>query len=454
MSDYSDTVQATPPQGTASGAGRGLVYIVVLYPLAWAIGIGYFVWPVLTLPFFLSLLRRRRQIALPRGFGLWLLFLGWMLVSSVSLDTKLRYALFAWRCSAYLSATVLFLFVYNLPRRDRVERRIRFALTLFWAEVVLGGIAGVLLPKFAFHAPFESFAPKAILQDPTGYAYIHPALADIKSRALGFVVGRPKTLFAYTNQWGACIGVMTPFAIAFLRTARRGPKRTLVLGLLIASLFPIVISINRGLWLALGIAFLYATFRVPSANRTRTLSIATIGALVVMLLVLVTPLHSLVRARVNSTTSSNATRASLMTQALQSVRQSPLVGFGSPRPANTGVGAAYQNAHTGTQGQLFLVLFSHGIPGAIFYFSWFIVLLVRTRRRRSAFAFAAHVAILISLIESPFYDFLPTTLCVLGIASAVALRREAVPVGQAVLQPQSMRSRPLVLPSQPAGSAA
>jgi hypothetical protein len=103
---------------------------------------------------------------------------------------------------------------------------------------------------------------------------------------------------------------------------------------------------------------------------------------------------------------------------------------------------------------LFLVLFSHGIPGAIFYFSWFIVLLVRTRRRRSAFAFAAHVAILISLIESPFYDFLPTTLCVLGIASAVALRREAVPVGQAVLQPQSMRSRPLVLPSQPAGSAA
>lgn len=405
--------------------GRGLVYIVLLYPVAWVLGVGYFIWPILALPLLFSLLRQRRSV-FPRGFGLWLLFLGWMLVSAVELDTKLRYALFAWRAATYLAATVLFVFVYNLPRRPAVERRVMLALVLFWAEVVLGGIAGVLFPRFAFHAPFESFAPKALLQDPTGYAYIHPALADLKSRALGFVVGRPKTFFAYTNQWGACIGVLTPFAVAFISRTRRGVARTVVLGLLVASLFPIVISVNRGLWIALAVAFLYAAFRVP-ANRTRVLSIAAVGAAVAAVLVLATPLHSLVRARVHgSATNSNATRASLYHQAIQSVEQSPLVGYGSPRPANTAVGTAYQNAHTGTQGQFFLVLFSHGIPGAVLYFGWFVLVLVRTRRKPSPLAFAAHVAVLVSLVESPFYDFIPTTLCVVAIAAAVALRRAPV----------------------------
>ena len=403
---------------TTGAPGQALIYISLLYPVAWAVGLAYFIWPLVTLPLLLSLLARRPVV--PRGFGLWLLFLAWMLLSATQLDTNLRVGLFVWRALLYLSATVLFVYVFNLPRDTGVERRVLFALTLLWVEAILGGWAAVFLPHFSFRSPIEKILPGSVVHNPVAYAYIHPALSDVKSRALGYVIGRPKTLFAYTNHWGAAVGVLTPFAIAYLGYLRRGRGRLILIGLLTIAVVPIVVSLNRGLWLGLAVALVYAGARLATIGRWRLIGGGVVVAVLFASLIVATPLGHLVNDRLHSKTSSNQTRAALFHQAVQQVRQSPLVGYGSPRPSSKA--SDYQQAHTGTQGQLSLVLFSHGIPGIAFFVGWFFVVLRRTWRNLAVAPFWAHAALIVGLIESAFYDLLAVPICALMIAAALAMR--------------------------------
>lgn len=87
--------------------------LLVCYPVWWALGAGYLIWPLLTFPLLLSLLMQR-TLRVPRGFGLWLLFLAWMLLSGLQLSGFSF--MFVWRAPVYGSATVLYLYVYNAPR--------------------------------------------------------------------------------------------------------------------------------------------------------------------------------------------------------------------------------------------------------------------------------------------------------------------------------------------------
>src|SRR5947199_224934 len=45
------------------------------FPVWWALGLGSFIWPIMAVPMALWLLARRRDLVVPRGFGLWVLFL-------------------------------------------------------------------------------------------------------------------------------------------------------------------------------------------------------------------------------------------------------------------------------------------------------------------------------------------------------------------------------------------
>jgi hypothetical protein len=410
---------------SSRSVARPLYLLMLAYPVAWALGAGYFAWPVLTLGFVVSLLARR-QLEVPRGFGIWVLFLIWMAFSAIECNTTTRIVLFAWRASIYLTATVLFLWIVNLRRAQLSDGAVAGAVTVLWVEAIVGGVLGVFFPSFSFHAPLERITPHSLLNDPTVYAYIHPALADLKFRALGHPFGRPKALFAYTNQWGACVGVMTPVVIAFVTKVRHRGLRFALIGLLLLSLAPIVVSINRGLWISLIAGVLYAGARLAASGRSRSLLAVMLALVVAGGVVAVSPLGTVIHQRTASHVNSNDTRANLAQQAVQQVGQSPLFGFGSPRPSATAT--PYLTAHTGTQGQLFLVLFSHGIPALVFYVAWFVYLLARTWRFKSTFGLWCHVAILVSLAEMPFYDYMPTTFYVVMIASALAWRsRAAVP---------------------------
>jgi hypothetical protein len=395
-----------------------LYALVIAYPLLWALGLAYFIWPLGAVLFALPLLFNR-PVRVPPGFGLWMLFLVWTVLSATQVDTPLRLALLGWRLSIYLTATFVFLWIFNLPRRILPDRAIVGAMTLLWAIVILGGLAGVLSPSTAWHSFAEGYVPKSVLADPTGYAYVHPALVDTKFRALGYPIGRPKTFFAYTNQWGAAVGLLTPFALAAVMTMRRGARRYALIALLVISVVPIVISLNRGLWLGMLVALLYVAIRSAIQGNARfLLQLLTALALLAVAVVL-SPLGSLLHERVSSKTNSNQTRAAIYAETISQVQSSPVFGFGSPRPTQTDI---LTGAHVGTQGQFFLVLFSQGVPGMVFFVGFFGSVFWRSCRGRFSVSTLWNIAIVIAGVEMWFYDFVPTSMFLLMVAAALACR--------------------------------
>ena len=402
-------------RGLALPPSWPLYFVFLSFPVWWAMGAAYFIWPILTFPLLLSLLVRR-NIKFPPKFGLWLLFLAWMFLSAVQLDTNLSFALFAYRSMLYISATILFLYVFNASRDHLSDRTVFGVLTLFWAAVIVGGFLGVFFPYVSFSTPVESLVPQSFLQDKTAYYFVHPGFSEVMT-FLGYPVGRPKTFFAYTNQWGACVAVLTPIALAAFSRMAPGIPRRLVGALLILSFVPIIFSLNRGLWLALGAGLAYLAVRFARIGKIRTLVAGAAGVAVLAAVVVATPLGTLTEDRFTSERNSNNTRMSVYEQTVEQVRGSPFIGYGSPRSqVDENVPAI------GTQGQLFTLTYSYGIPALLFFAGWLLYTFWRTRRRRSYTCFWVSAAIFILLVELPYYNFMPTTLHVIMVALAVAWR--------------------------------
>lgn len=400
-----------------------LYAFVIAYPLLWIAGLAYIAAPALVLCLAIPLMFTR-PVRVPPGFGLWLAFLACMLLSGVEADTSLRAALFGWRASFYIGAAVLLLWIVNLDGERFAERSVVLPLALLWAECVAGGWLGVLDPSGSFRSPIEHLLPGSVLSNSTARAYVHPAFTDLAQRTLGFRLARPKTLFAYTNQWGATVGLLTPFAFAAMGMVRRRAVRLALGAGLAASVIPIVVSANRGLWLALAIGGAYYAVRMAARDGVRILAAGAVAAAAVGALLVVTPAGHIVVARLTSQANSNGTRASLLREALDGIAASPLLGYGSPRPSTTTLG----NAHTGTQGQLQLVLFSHGIPALVFYLGFFVFTLAHTARKpargdpRGQRDLLLSSVIVISLVIMFVYDFLPLALYVLMAACALLWR--------------------------------
>ena len=82
--------RARPPGDLEPFAGRWLppewplVFMLAGYPVWWFLGAGALIWPLFSLPMLGRLVMRRRTVRVPRGFGWWLLFLVWMLLSFIA----------------------------------------------------------------------------------------------------------------------------------------------------------------------------------------------------------------------------------------------------------------------------------------------------------------------------------------------------------------------------------
>lgn len=406
-----------PLEGPASGRVYGWPFYLMFlgFPLWWALGISAFIWPVLAVPMALSLLQRR-SVAAPRGFGIWLLFLLWMVGSATQLTDVGRGIPWAYRAGTYLAATILFLYVYNAPRERLSDRRVVITLAIFWMIVTAGGFLGAIAPRFEFRSPMELVLPARLAGNDFVQALIHPAAAQI-STFLGYEAPRPKAPFEYTNDWGAVFALTAPFLILGWGLVRGPVWRWTTRLFLIASVVPVVVSLNRGLWLSLGIGLLYAALRFAAAGRDRPLFGLAIGLGLVAVLVVFTPLRDVLEARFENP-HSNERRATLYAQASAAVLGSPVLGYGSPNPSEIDPNLP----SLGTQGQLWLVLYSQGIPGLLLYLGWYLIAYWQSLRGSSSVAFWCNVVILIALIQLPYYGQLATQIQVTMVAAALGMR--------------------------------
>lgn len=404
--------------------GWPIAVIFLGYPLWWLLGLGGFIWPIMAVPMLLSLLRRPR-VFVPKGFLIWLGFLAWMFVTATQLDSLSRGIGFAYRASIYISATIALLYVFNASRERFQTKAIVTILSVFWVYVVAGGFLGMLFPNFSFASPMERFLPQFIVSNDFVKEMVHPAFAQVMD-VLGYAAPRPSAPFVYTNDWGANFALLIPFVIVAWGSPISQRFKMFLAGTAVASIIPMIFSLNRGLWLSLGLGLVYAAVRMFLRGRERPL-IGVVGIIfVIALMAIFTPLHEVISERL-ANPHSNDRRTSLFEEGIQGTVESPVFGFGAPRPS-----AWNPNAPSiGTQGALWLVLFSHGIPGAVLFVAWFVYAFWLLRRAQDLLGFWVHVMLLISMAQWPVYGILPAQIHVIMIGIAVAMRdRKGTPVGE------------------------
>ena len=414
-------VRAAPAVGTAPARDRGLragwavLALYLFFPLWWVLGLGQFIWPLLAVPMLFALLMRRR-IAMPRGFGIWIAFLAWMAISGLQLDTADRAVGFAYRAAIYLSATVVLLYVFNTGEDELPTRRVVNVLALFWLFVVVGGFLGIAFPEFNFTTPVEAVLPRWLAANGFVYEMVHPGFAQVHD-FLGYPVPRPAAPFVYTNDWGSNFGILLPFVVVSFARTRSDLWRLVLIVAGIASLVPIVVSLDRGLWLSVGVGLLYAMLRLGAAGRGRVFGAVALLLPISIGIIWLSPLQQLIADRF-ANPHSNERRIDLYQESVEGVSRSPLFGFGAPRPSSLSSTAP----SVGTQGQFWLVLFSHGFPGILLFLAWFVWTWWRTRGTDPPDAFLAHEVLLVAFIQMPFYGWLPVQVHTLMIASAIGWR--------------------------------
>jgi hypothetical protein len=395
-----------------------LVVLFVAFPVWWVLGISSFTWPIVAVPMLVALIWRRRTRA-PVATALWLAFTSWVLLSGLQLESGTKITTFTYRLALYAGAGILFLYVYNLPRSGRLDIKVLRILTVFWMIVVIGGYAGILVGAHTFVPPFDHLLPHGLRNQPFVQELVQPVFAEVEG-FLGYPVPRPAAPFTYTNEWGGNIAALTPVAFAAVAAAGPGLRRKVIIAVLVASVVPMIFSLNRGMFLSLGGGILYVTVRLALRSRVGVLaSLLGVTALIVTIVIL-TPLGHLVAANFSSTHGhSNTTRLSVSQQAIEGVNQSPVFGHGEPQA----VAGPYATPAIGSQGQLWTVLYSNGYPATAFYIAFFLAVLWQTRRARGTVGLWLHAVPLVALTQIAVYGWLPVELQVVMVAAALAYRR-------------------------------
>jgi O-antigen ligase len=375
--------------------GTLLIGIVATFPLLWLVGVFRFVWPVVAF-FFLLALIRRGDVMFPRGFGIWLLLVVWAPLSALQVRGADSGFILVNQLSLLFAATVVFLYVFNSSHRTLPDSAIIDALTLFWAALVVTGVITMIFPSVSYHSPFERLLPASVVAHPFVHDLVHVRFAQVQS-FLGYPVGRPSPFFTFTNAWGGGVALLTPIVFAALAQTQSLLRRRVIWILLAVSVIPIVVSLNRGVWLALALAMAYAAVRFALAQRLHALAALVALVSVLAAVFFLTPLGALVSDRLASS-HSNEGRAAVYREAADRARESPLIGYGGPIPAQESNGPP-----VGTHSELFFLTISYGIPAAVLFLGWFGLTFVRTAREVSGPRFWAHVAILVCLMEAPYY---------------------------------------------------
>ena len=403
------------PLDAASGAGLAwpLWTLFAGYPLWWALGLSQFVWPTVAAVCVAGMAVTRRG-TVPAPFGMWLLFLAFMVASVVEAQRDLSLLAFCLRAALYLSATVLALWVYNATENELPERTVVDTLCALWVATVVLGALGALLPTASFGTFVEAVLPRNVTANEFVQTFVHPSLAE-RQLVSGAVSYRLHAPFTYANEWGSFFALLTPFVVLRLTWTRH---RGFWLLALAASVVPAVLSLNRAMWASLLVAAVVVGAQLVARGRLPAIAVLTAfgGVAVVML----SPLGRTILDRIGSEQSKWA-RSSVVQQAIDGANASPWLGAGGPRPSTV----EYVPS-VGTQGQLWMVLFSHGYPAAVLFVGFFAAVLLRGRRWRTPTELACAAAVLISFIQLPFYNQ-NLALHVVLVAAALLLRSQANP---------------------------
>ncbi|WP_436971536.1 O-antigen ligase family protein [Micromonospora vinacea] len=398
-----------------------LLIMFGLVPLWWLAGAFYLIWSLFG-AVLLALLIVRGRVPLPPATGTWLLFLSLVLLSATQLPSPASLLPFGLRLGYYVTALVLGVYVYVYARERADVAAALVPICAFWFGLVALGWLGVLAPRFALTTPVEVLLPGGMASHPYMQDLVHSTATEYSKVALNPIY-RPAAPFPYTNNYGSAYAMTLPCVVAFTMLRRRGILRWALLVSLPLSLVPAFLTLNRTMFASLGVGLAVLGVRAAVRGNVRV-GASVVGVLVIGgLTSLLIPVAELISNRVEST-DTNTDRFSLYAEVLRRIADSPWLGYGAPVTVDT----VTAEVPVGTQGQLWTVLFSHGVPALLCFLAWFVIVTLKSARARSAPGQWLAVVPVICLVQIPFYGMADPTITIayFGVAVAMALaEREA-----------------------------
>src|SRR5439155_23938558 len=109
------------------------------------------------------------------------------------------------------ASAIVFLYVFRATEEEVSSTRVVKALAVFFVMVVVGGVAGAVVPTPTFTTVTEKLLPASITSNQFIRSLVHPTAAS--PLAYGGI-HRPRIPANTTNEWGSMYAVSLPFAIA------------------------------------------------------------------------------------------------------------------------------------------------------------------------------------------------------------------------------------------------
>ncbi|MER7502074.1 hypothetical protein AB0L05_10730 [Nonomuraea pusilla] len=418
-----------------AGPAWPIAALLVGYPVWWALGFGGLSVIVLAVPMAV-ILWRRRPIRVPHGFGLWMLLLAGYALSGLMLDELPpgtygdlgpgRVIGYVMRLALYLALLVMVLYLGNLSERELPQLRLVRMLGALFVTTVAGGLLGVFLPSFAFTSPVEMVLPGWVSENAFVQNLIHPTAAQTQ-KVLGYASPRPEAPFEWANAWGSNVSVLLVWFVVgwWVYGGRR--RKALAAVVVALAAIPVVYSLNRGLWIGLGLAVVYLVARAGGRARLALCAATAVAAAAFAL----SPLASLVAQRLDRP-HSNDIRAFTVSATVRAAAHSPFIGYGNTRNA-TGNHRTITTGKTewcggcghpplGSDGQLWLLLITQGFTGAALYVAFFLGAIRRHWRDRSPIGLAGVLVMGLVLLYMFVYDGLVTPLILYLVSFALLWR--------------------------------
>ncbi|MDW3214187.1 MAG: hypothetical protein R8G01_09340 [Ilumatobacteraceae bacterium] len=328
------------------------------------------------------------------------------------------------------------IYVYN---ESRVSRR-QFIdwIAMLWVWAIVGGYFGLFFPNVRLtKTPVSLVLPDSIANDEFIASLAKPRLAQVQN-LFGIDIPRPSTLFAFTNEWGGAVGLLTPFFIAatlYSDDPRR--QRLGIVGLLVA-IPPMVLSLNRGLWISTGVIFATVAVRSFLVGRTGPLRLLAASVAILAALVALTPIGDVVAGRLSE--SDAGARAGIYQEAWEGAKQSPIVGWGGTRPSINPFSPA-----VGTHGHIWYAMFAHGLVGLALYLVFLSGAMWRAVMRTDPISIMLASVVFVAAVQMIFYNMFPAPLPIILTAIGLLYRSD-----QALEGPNTDRPRRSRRPHVPA----
>ena len=386
-------------------------------PVTFVLGVHGIAWPVAAVVLAGRILANPRT-RFPRTTIPLLILITWMLLSIPMLRSPGSLPLYLYRWTLFLGCLSTLVWLVNV-RQDRVPTaRIVDWLAALWICLILGAYLAPLLPNIIITSPFQ------VILGPAGRVPFVARISEWRFAEtqgfMGYQVARPALPFGSANSWGSAVGILTPFFIRswLIDADRRRRTRGMVLAVL--AVYPIILSVNRGLWISLAVGMVYFAARKALRGRFGPMAIL-IGLMVSLFLLLaLTSLGGLVTDRLDNSEKSNDARSGLYELAWKGALDSPLIGNGEPKPAP---GALPTDPPIGTHGLFWYLMFVHGFVGLALFLTWLGMEVFRSGRVTAPLGWWTHLALVIGLVEVPYYGLLPHVI-LLGIAAGLSHREE------------------------------